>query len=154
MTEQVTISKLMFPGVIVGERAAPVGQSIEDFVGDSGWAIKRQDTGWDFKLPAICARNGLPVLRQDWPVTKIETSDCIVFIVRPHGGSVTGKSVVSILAAVALAAVAPWAGGVVAGAFFSGSALAAGLVAGAISAGGRLWRCEIGSTASHKSYPP
>jgi hypothetical protein len=153
MTGQVTISKVMLPGAIVGERAASVGQSIEQFVGDSGWALKRQDTGWDFKLPTVCARNGLPVLRRDWPVTTIGAGDVIVFVARPYGGGVSGKSVAGILATIALAAIAPWAGGVVAGAFFSGSALVGGLVAGAISAGGRLWRCQIGASQATADNP-
>jgi predicted phage tail protein len=81
--------------------------------------------------------NGAPVLRADWS-REIAPGDMIVAIPLPRGGG-DGKSILGIVAMIALAAFAPWAGGALAGALgLSSTGLVAGAIGSAILAGGGI----------------
>ncbi|CTQ53535.1 hypothetical protein LP7551_02059 [Roseibium album] len=83
------------------------------------------------------AVNGEPVLRDGWDLVP-QPSDLIEAVVLPRGGD-DSKSVLGIVALIALSAFAPWAGGLVAGALGAGSGgLIAGLAGTAILAGGGI----------------
>jgi hypothetical protein len=81
--------------------------------------------------------NGDPVLRAGWDRIP-DPSDMVEVVVLPSGGGDNTKSIIAIAAMIALAAFAPWAGGLIAGALASGSALVAGLASTAILAGGGI----------------
>src|SRR5262245_46820045 len=74
--------------------------------------------GWRFQLPTICVVNGQPLLRRQWKRRRIRATDRVEFWSRPWGGSGSGsgKTIIGIVALVALAAFAPWAGAAVFGA--------------------------------------
>lgn len=63
------------------------------------------------RLPTICVINGEPILRKEWATRIILTGDRVEFHSRPYGGGGNNKlkSVLGIVALVALVAVAPWA---------------------------------------------
>ena len=95
----------------------------------------------DFGPPScfafIVEVNGAPVLRADWS-REIAPGDTIVAIPLPRGGG-DGKSILGIVAMIALAAFAPWAGGALAGALgLSSTGLVAGAIGSAILAGGGI----------------
>jgi len=73
-----------------------------------------------------------------WRSTRIRAGDNVEFWSRPMGGhGGTGKQVLGIVALVAVAALAWWAGGVVAAAPWGGALLGAATT-GAIGCGGTL----------------
>ena len=77
--------------------------------------------------------NGKPVLREQWRRYRIKPNDEVIFLSRPLGGrGGTGKSVLGLVAIIALSAFAPWVGA----ALFPGSALLGALAGGAIGIGG------------------
>ncbi|MCV0426198.1 MAG: phage tail protein [Roseibium sp.] len=81
--------------------------------------------------------NGEPVLREGWDLVPAP-SDLVEAVVVPRGGD-DSKSVLGIVALIALSAFAPWAGGLVAGALgASSTGLVAGLAGAAILAGGGI----------------
>lgn len=93
-------------------------------------------TGWQFRLPTIVEIDGAPVLRRDrgWKRRRIRAGEEVTFLSRPQGGgSNSGKSVIGLVAMVALSALVPGIGAAltpILGGF--GSALATGaIVAGA-----------------------
>lgn len=98
---------------------------------------------WDFKLPTICVVNGQPVLRGKWASTIVLPTDKVEFLSKPWGGgggsSGGGKTtqILGIVAVIALAAVAPWAAGVIGGALGFGATGIAALTA-VIGIGGSL----------------
>ncbi|MEJ0012783.1 MAG: host specificity factor TipJ family phage tail protein [Bauldia sp.] len=99
-------------------------------------AIRRQRLS--FRLPVVAVvtdgdGDGVPVLRAEWTRRKIRRGETLVFVGVPgkDGGSILG-----IIAGIALAVVAPWAGGAIAGALFGGSAIAASLISTGIILGG------------------
>lgn len=106
--------------------------------------VRRQ--GWTFAgLPTVCLINGQPVPVREWSHRKLRKRDEVVFLSRPLGGgsasgASSGKSIAAVVAMVALTALAPWAGGVIAGALGLGGAksTAAGIVGALILAGGGL----------------
>lgn len=106
--------------------------------------VRRQ--GWTFAgLPTVCLINGQPVPVREWSHRKLRKRDEVVFLSRPLGGgsasgASSGKSIAAVVAMVALTALAPWAGGVIAGALGLGGAgsTAAGIAGALILAGGGL----------------
>jgi|GEM_PF-2445728 len=106
--------------------------------------VRRQ--GWTFAgLPTVCLVNGAPLPVREWPRRRLRKRDEVVFLSRPLGGGAgggasTGKSIAAVVAMVALTAIAPWAGGLIAGALGLGGAgsTAAGIAGALILAGGGL----------------
>ncbi|MCK7611959.1 host specificity factor TipJ family phage tail protein [Roseibium sediminicola] len=81
--------------------------------------------------------NGEPVLRKGWDMVPAH-SDIVEAVVLPRGGE-DSKSVLGIVALIALSAFAPWAGGLIAGALgASSTGIIAGLAGAAILAGGGI----------------
>ncbi|MEE4012092.1 host specificity factor TipJ family phage tail protein [Roseibium sp. FZY0029] len=81
--------------------------------------------------------NGEPVLRTGWDLVPAP-SDIVEAVVLPRGGE-DSKSVLGIVALIALSAFAPWAGGLIAGALgASSTGIVAGLAGAAILAGGGI----------------
>lgn len=89
---------------------------------------------WVSRLPTICVVNGRPVLQREWTRRRIKPADQVEFWSRPWGKQSSGKQIVGIVALIALATFAPWAGGVLAGA----GTIAATAISGAPLAGGAL----------------
>lgn len=93
-------------------------------------------TGWQFRLPTIVEIDGVPVLRRDrgWKRRRIHAGEAVTFLSRPQGGgSNSGKSVIGLVAMVALSALVPGIGAALTPILGGvGSALATGaIVAGA-----------------------
>ncbi|MBM21242.1 MAG: hypothetical protein CMN87_14630 [Stappia sp.] len=114
----------LVPGALPVWPGATVGELVEAF-------------GPPASVAFIVELNGVPVLRADWGRVPAP-SDHVAVIVLPRGGD-DGKSVLGLVAMIALAAFAPWAGGALAGALgFGGNALVAGAIGSAILAGGGI----------------
>ena len=114
----------LVPGALPVWPGATVGELVEAF-------------GPPASVAFIVELNGVPVLRADWGRVPA-LSDQVAVIVLPRGGD-DGKSVLGLVAMIALAAFAPWAGGALAGALgFGGNALVAGAIGSAILAGGGI----------------
>jgi hypothetical protein len=98
---------------------------------------------WRFELPTVCRINGAFVLRAQWATRALAVDDHVEFVSRPLGGGSSGpsvgKSILAVVALVALTAVAGPLGGAVAGtvaaagstAFAVVSALASAAIVGA-----------------------
>lgn len=112
------------------------GETINALVKRTGWAA-RINKHWAFRLPTICVLNGKPVLQKAWRRVRLRADDVLEFWSKPMGGQ-NGKSILGLVATIALAVVAPWAGGIVAGALGFSSALATGIFTGLITIGGAL----------------
>jgi sulfur carrier protein ThiS len=139
----IVVEHTILPGYERARFAAMPGETIANM-------LERSE--WSFALPTICVLNGQPVLRGRWEETIILPSDSVTFVSKPWGGSSGagssggGKStgmIIGLVAMVALAAIAPWAGGLIAGGLglVSGTAafsLVSGLAAAAIGIGGSL----------------
>jgi len=127
--EVLTVKHLVMPGYEKTRAFAFEGESIASF-------LERAD--WDFHLPTICVRNGLPVMRKEWQTTTITGRDRVLFYSRPYGGG-SGASkameVGALVAVIALSAFAPWAAGAM---FASGTFGYFATVAGITLAGGYL----------------
>lgn len=81
--------------------------------------------------------NGEPVLRGDWSLVPAQ-GDVVEAVILPRGGG-DGKSILGLIAMIALSAFAPWAGGLIAGALgASSTGIIAGLAGAAILAGGGI----------------
>lgn len=96
-----------------------------------------------FRLPTIAVIAGksepAPVLRRDWTKRKVRRGEVLTFVTVPAGGgSGNGKQIVGLLASIALAIAAPFAGAAIAGALGFTSALAANVAAAAFLVGGSL----------------
>lgn len=125
------------PGHEVGRVPLVVGETIATHVRRARWAKAMDDGSWEFRLPTICTVNGSPVLQREWTRYQLRADDQVIFLSRPMGGGGgNGKSVLGLVAVVALAAFAPWAGGAIAGALTLPGA--GGLIANAISARGSV----------------
>lgn len=109
----------------------PAGSSIQDIAescygandGLAAW-VQDPDGSWR-RVPT-----------EFWSCVKPKRSNVIRFTYRPHGGKV--GNLFAAVAAIALAVVAPFLGGVIAGAFFGGSTLAAYAIGAGIAIGGSL----------------
>jgi hypothetical protein len=127
-------------------RAVPiVGERIGEFLARSGWATRRKIKGrwrYCFRLPTVCLINGEYVLQRQWRRRRITSSDHVAFLSRPlggSGGSGNTKAVLGIVALIAVAAFAWWAGPLIAGALgFGATGLGAGFFTNAIILGGSL----------------
>jgi hypothetical protein len=98
--------------------------------------------GWNLNLVPTVVRVGDAYLsRDEWATTTLATNDNMLVISRPAGGGgggqSTGKAVGAAVALIALAVVAPYIAGPLAGAF-GGGAFATNLIATVIVAGGGL----------------
>ncbi|WP_175558117.1 host specificity factor TipJ family phage tail protein [Roseibium suaedae] len=81
--------------------------------------------------------NGEPVLRPGWSMVPA-SGDLVEVVILPRGGG-DGKSILGLIAMIALSAFAPWAGGLIAGALgASSTGIIAGLAGAAILAGGGI----------------
>jgi len=89
-------------------------------------------------VPTICVIDGEPVMRQHWRTRRIRKSSMVEFHSLPMGGGTSGSSLLGLIGVIALTALAPWAGGALAGALSLGGAgsIAASLITGAIVLGG------------------
>lgn len=128
------ISHLVVPG-FEQSRGLPLGgETIQDF-------IERME--WDFKIPTICLRDGLPVLRSEWAVTPVDVGN-VNFLSRPYGGgggSGGGSKAIQIagiVGMIALAAIAPWAAGILAPVLGITSTAGISALAAGISLGGGM----------------
>jgi sulfur carrier protein ThiS len=84
--------------------------------------------------------NGEIVARDLWPTTFLRPDDLIAVLPVLHGGQGGGKAILRIVAMVAVAALATWAGPALAGAMQAGTAVG-GVVTGTLTAAGRLSLC-------------
>lgn len=98
-----------------------------------------------FRLPTIAfiARNGeaVPVLRKDWTTRKVRRGEVLTFISVPRGGgggNNNSKQIIGLIASIALALAAPFAGAAIAGALGFTSALAVNVASTAFLLGGSL----------------
>ena len=99
----------------------------------------------DFECPTICLRNAEPVLRERWDETLIVDGDLVVFVPLPQGGG-GGKNPLRTILMLAVMVVAPYLGGVIAGALGVTSTIGISL----ITAGVGL----LGATLVNVLLPP
>ena len=95
----------------------------------TGEARTEIESDW-FDRPTICLRNGEPVLRADWYDTIIADGDVVAFVTLPQGGD--GKNPLRILLMLAVMVVAPYLGGVIAGALGVTSTIGVQLITAAV----------------------
>lgn len=113
----------VMPGHEIARALPDVGERIGDFLERMGWAKRARCADgkmrWQFglRLPTICIVNGAAVLQRQWRRRRIKATDSVMFLSRPQGGggSGSGKQILGLVALVALAAFAIWAGPIVAG---------------------------------------
>lgn len=117
--DSVAIAHCALPGIQIVRSEAVCGETVADF-------LERER--WNFKLPTICVVNGSPALRATWSEIVIKHDDKIAFVSRP-GKSGGSSKTFALVAMIALAVLAPWAGpalvgalGFEAGAFVIGTA--------------------------------
>ncbi|WP_082172992.1 host specificity factor TipJ family phage tail protein, partial [Methylobacterium platani] len=95
----------------MAEASAVMGETVEAYLARVAWRLD---------LPTVCRINGEYYGRAEWAARHIGLNDNVEFISRPMGGgssgSTTGKSILAIVAMIALTAVAGPVGGFVAGA--------------------------------------
>jgi sulfur carrier protein ThiS len=100
----------------------------------------------EFAQPTICLVNGRAVLRAEWPLLAIRSSDVVCFVALPHGGGGGGGGK-NPLRTVLMVAV--MVAGVVAGAALGGAlAGALGFEAGAAALGSVTWGQIFGGVIS------
>ena len=97
------------------------------------------------ECPTICLRNAEPVLRNRWDETPIGAGDLVVFVPLPQGGG-DGKNPLRMILMLAVMVVAPYLGGVIAGALGVTSTIGVSL----ITAGVGL----LGATLVNVLIPP
>lgn len=79
-----------------------------------------------FRLPTIAVMDGEPVMRGEWALRMVRPTELLTFVAVPGGGGGSGgnKQVIGLIASLALAVAAPWAGAALAGAMgFTGATL-------------------------------
>lgn len=132
------IVHIALPGYEIARDNARPRETISAFLRRTGWAKLDTKYGWQFKsgLPTIVEVNGRPLLRKHWRRHKIALNDNIRFVSRPLGGQRGGggKQILGLVALVAVAAFAIWAGPAIAGAL-SLTGTAASVVGGVVTAG-------------------
>ncbi|MGO4124898.1 host specificity factor TipJ family phage tail protein [Inquilinus sp. YAF38] len=69
----------------------------------------------DPRIPVVCLRNDVPVLRADWSTTLIEPTDRVAFVELPGDGGGGSAGIFRIVAMLALAVAAPYLAPVIAG---------------------------------------
>jgi hypothetical protein len=131
------VRHLVMPGMELAQAEIKPRETVAGFLRRIGWATFDKAYGWQFKkgLPTILEINGEAVLRKHWRRRRIAANDNARFVSYPlgGGGSSTTKQVVGLVALVAVAAFAIWAGPLIAG-----STLVGGLATAAIATGGSL----------------
>lgn len=138
------IRHYVLPGHEVKREQPLPGERIGDFLKRTGWSRREIVNGkmrWTFRLPTVCVLNGEPLLQREWKRRRIGEADVVAFMSRPLGGSSSNstKAVLGIVGVIALAAFAPWAGGLIAtGLGFASGGMASAIAAGAITIGGTL----------------
>jgi len=90
---------------------------------------------WSFQLPTVCVINGQPVLQRHWQRRRIKPGDEVRFCSRPWGKSASGKQIAGLVALIALAVLAPYAGAAIATAVGLGGAAVLGISAASIISG-------------------
>ena len=129
---RIKIRNFVLPGHEARSAEAIAGERVGDFLLRAGWSKRVRINGkmrWTFRIPTVCSLNGDPLPQRQWLRRRIKPGDQLSFLSRPLGGSGgRGKAIAGIIAAVALAVFAPWAGGLVGG--FVGSAITAGIPVG------------------------
>jgi sulfur carrier protein ThiS len=105
-------------------RAKP-GESISAFLKRTSWKINR--------LPTICVVNGEPLLRVDWPRTRIKASDRVEFRSAPRDGD-TGR-VAGLVGLIALSVLATPIAGALLGPALAGTTIIGSLTVGQAAAG-------------------
>lgn len=116
-------------GRTIKEKRFRKGASIHDMV----MSFNPETKNWE--LPTICLLNNAPVLRKDWGKLRPANTDLIEFITLPLGGSL--GSFFAVIAMVALAVVANFAGAALAASLGWGATGAMALTMG-IMVGGSL----------------
>lgn len=100
-------------------------------------------THWDInRIPTILVKDGAPILRAEWSVTRVDQG-IVAFIGRPHGGASSGGGnkgiqIAGIVAMIALAAAAPWAAGILAPVLGITSTIGVSLLTAGIALGGGM----------------
>jgi hypothetical protein len=142
---RVRVSRVVLPGHEIEAVEAGAGERISELLLRTGWSREEKVNDrrrWVWAIPTICLINGRPVLQRHWKRRRLKASDVVAFVARPHGGGGgRGKQIAGIVAVIALAAFAPWAGGALAGAIgLTGAAFTVGsaIIGGVIAAGGSL----------------
>ena len=121
-----SVRHIVLPGQVVAVTPSRRRETIAGFLRRTKWARHSKRYGWQFRLPTICVLNGNSVPRKLWRTTRIRTCDQVEVWSRPMGGSRGTKQVLGIVALVAVAALALYAGP--AGASFLGGLLPSGTI--------------------------
>ena len=119
-----TARHVILPGQVVAQAHPRRRETVQRFLDRSGW---------HFVLPTICEIDGTPLLRahRGWRRRRIRAGEHVEFVSRPMGsrGGGAGKSVLGLVAMIALSALAPGLGTVLAGTLGTlGGQLAAGVI--------------------------
>jgi len=129
-----SVRHIVLPGQVIAVTPSRRRETIAGFLRRTKWSRHSKRYGWQFTLPTICVVNGSPVLQKHWRTTRIRAGDQVEFWSRPLGGSRGTKQVAGIVALVAVAALAWWAGP----ALFGAGTFAAYATSAAIGLGGAL----------------
>lgn len=118
------------PGIELARAFPRRNETITGFLRRTGWSTTR--------VPTICVIDGEPVMRRQWRTRRIRKTSMVEFHSLPQGGGTSGSSLIGLIGVIALTALAPWAGGALAGALSLGGAgsIAASVISGAIVLGG------------------
>jgi sulfur carrier protein ThiS len=109
------------PGIILDAQWVPPKSTINEILDLNKWSTD---------LPFVVTINDQPVLRREWDTRIIEANDNVIMLELPAGGDNNNKSVIGLVAMIAVAAIAPMLGGAAA----SGLGLTAGTTAFKIAA--------------------
>ena len=117
----------------LAEAEAVPGEILADVLTRAGWNLDM--------VPTVVRVGDAYLSRDEWATTALATNDNVLVISRPAGGGgggqSTGKAIGAAVALIALAVVAPYVAGPLAGAF-GGGAFASNLISTVIVAGGGL----------------
>ena len=139
---RVPVRHTILPDHLVAQATARPRETVQRFLAR---------VGWRFDLPTICLIDGAPLLRRarGWRRRRLRAGEQVEFVSRPMGGGGgSGKSVLGLVAMIALSVLAPGIGSVLAG----GAGLAANLIGGALIAGGGfVLNTVLGAKGANKS---
>lgn len=145
---RVPVLHAVMPSCEVARAVPKPRETVTAFLRRTGWAVRDRKYGWQFKrgLPTVLEINGAPVLRKFWRTTRIAANDNARFTSFPlGGGSSGGKQIAGLVALVAVAAFAIWAGPAAVAALIpfgtavgAGATITAGLITAGIGIGGSL----------------
>ena len=132
------VTHVIMPGMEVARAEIRPRETITAFLRRTGWAVKDKLYGWQFRkgLPTVLEINGASVLRRDWRTRRVAAGDNVRFVSYPLGGARGGgaKQILGLVALIAVAAFAFWAGP----ALFGAGTFGAFLTTAAIGIGGSL----------------